>query len=318
MATTMTHTRVIAAPAGEVYRLVADVTAWPVIFGPTVHVELRERDEREERFQLWALVGGDVATWVSRRALDPRARRITFRQERSHPPVTAMSGSWAFLPRTDGRTEVVLDHTFSVTEDDPGAVDRIGAAVDANSTSELAALARIAELGHPVGQVIDTFGDTVVLDARLGDVYDFVHRSDLWPARLPHVSRVDLTEDASGVQHMEMDTVVADGTTHTTRSIRVCAPNAAIAYKQLLPPKILLGHSGRWTFRGRGDGDGVPRVEVTAEHTVAIDPEAALAELGGRGGLVEARRYVREALGGNGRATLAHAGRYAGSTATTD
>nr|WKU62176.1 cyclase [uncultured bacterium] len=308
MDTTTTHRRVIAAPPDEVYRLVADVTAWPVIFGPTVHVRHLHRTARDERFQLWALVGGSVRTWVSRRDLDPVARRITFRQERSQAPVTGMAGEWSFHPLAGDRTEVVLDHVFSAADDE--ALEAIGAAVEDNSTEELAALGRVAELGHPAEQVIDTFSDTVVLDGALADLYDFVYRSDLWPARLPHVARVELFEDVPGVQHMEMDTITADGSAHTTCSIRVCAPNSGIAYKQLLPPKMLLGHSGRWEFTQLRRG-----VEVTATHTVAVDPGAARSVLGAHSTLAQAREHLRAVLGANGRATLAHAGSYAGPRA---
>lgn len=303
----MTHSRVVAAPADDLYRLIADVTLWPVIFGPSVHVEHLQRGPREERFQLWALVNGEVHSWISRRELDPDARRVTFRQERSNPPVAGMGGGWSLRPIDDRRTEVVLDHSFSVSE--PGARETIRAAVDRNSTEELTALGRVAELGEPVDEIIDTFSDTVVLDGRLPDVYDFVYRSDLWPERLPHVSRVDLTEGDPGIQVMEMDTVTADGSAHTTCSVRVCSPNASIAYKQLVPPSMLLGHSGRWRFAEVDGG-----VEVTATHTVAIDPAAARAVLGERSTLADARRHLREALGGNGRATLAHAGRHVTAT----
>lgn len=110
-----------------------------------------------------------------------------------------------------------------------------------------------------------------------------------------------------------MDTVTADGAAHTTRSIRVRSAHSNIAYKQLVPPRMLLGHSGRWTFTQLGTG-----VEVTAEHTVAIDPEAARSVLGEDSTRAQTRSYLREALGGNGRATLAHAGRYAGSRAGLD
>lgn len=298
----MTHSLVVAAPADQVYRLVADVTIWPVIFSPAVHVRHLDRTEREERFQLWALVAGNVQSWISRRELDPVAHRITFRQERSHPPVLGMSGTWSFTPTTDGRTEVVLEHTFAVAGD---ALHTISSAVDRNSTAELAALGRIAELGHPVDAVIDTFSDTVILDGPLADVYRFVYRSDLWPDRLPHVKRVELAEDEPGIQHMEMETVTADGSVHTTRSIRVCSAPSHIAYKQLVPPKMLLGHSGQWTFSPLGD-----RVEATARHTVAIDPDAARSLLGQDSTLEQAREYIRDALRGNGRATLARAGSY--------
>jgi len=300
MATTTTHRRLVAAPADEVYRLVADVTIWPVMFSPTVSVRHLLRTEHEERFQLWAQVAGRVQTWVSRRTLDPVARRVTFQQERSHPPIAGMAGTWSFVPAPDGRTEVVLDHTFSVTDND--ALQPMISAVDRNSTDELAALGRVAELGHPVGELVDRFSDTVVVAGRLVDAYDFLYRSDLWPRRLPHVGRVDLSEDEAGIQHMEMETVTGDGAAHVTRSIRVCVPNSSIVYKQLVAPAMLLGHSGEWIFSQREDG-----VEVTATHLVAIDPAAARSALGPDSTLDDAREYVRAALRGNSRATLAHA-----------
>lgn len=49
---------------------------------------------------------------------------------------------------------------------------------------------------------------------------------------------------------------------------------------------------------------------MTATHTVAIDPTAAGAVLGTDSTLAQARSYVREALGANGKATLVHAGEY--------
>lgn len=41
------HEITVAAPAESVYRLIADVTSWPRIFPPTVHVEYLERDHGE-------------------------------------------------------------------------------------------------------------------------------------------------------------------------------------------------------------------------------------------------------------------------------
>lgn len=72
---TTTHIRVASA-ADEVYGLAADVTLWTATFEPTVHVPHLPRTERDERFQMCALVAGGVKTWVSRRHLDPVTRRI--------------------------------------------------------------------------------------------------------------------------------------------------------------------------------------------------------------------------------------------------
>lgn len=301
----MTHALVVDAPPEALYELVADVRRWPVVFGPSVHVRVLERHPDRERFQLWAVVAGEVKNWVSRRTLDEQALRITFEQERSHPPIAAMSGAWTFRALSPGRTEVVLDHRFSVTGGEE-VLATITAAVDRNSEQELAALGRIAGLGHPVDEVIQTFSDTAELPCTAADAYDFVHRSDLWPERLPHVGRVVLSEPQPGVQDMEMDTVTADGGAHTTRSIRLCFEGERIVYKQLVPPGLLFGHSGEWEFT-----DGPNGALVTARHTVAVDPAAAGKLLGEHSTLADAQRYLRDALGGNGRATMAHAGEFA-------
>lgn len=311
----MVHTEVVEAPPEVLYDLVADVTRWPVIFGPSLYVRHLERAPGTERFQLWARVNDEVKTWTSRRALDPDRLHISFEQERSEPPIASMGGEWHFTPLPGGRTEVVLGHHFGVVS---GAdANWLSRAVDHNSREELASLRRIAELGHPVDEVVYTFEDAVDLPGAAADAYDFVNRADRWPERLPHVSRVRLTEAVPGVQDMEMDTVTVDGSAHTTRSIRLCFPDERIVYKQLVAPALLFGHSGSWHFTDApaGESGGAPEAGagavVTARHTVAINP-AAVADVLGRGRtLADARKYLRDALGGNGRATMAHAGAYA-------
>ncbi|MGW6223687.1 aromatase/cyclase [Streptomyces olivaceus] len=296
------HTLTSSAPADVLYALAADVSCWPAVFAPTVYAHHFERSERSERFRLWAEVGGEVKTWVSRRELDPERLRIRFHQERSAAPIASMGGEWIFEPLPGGGTGIVLLHDFTAVGDDPATVDWIHAALDRNSPLELAALARVAELGHPVEDVVFSTSDTVTSPGSAADVYDFVYRSDLWPQRLPHVGRVALTEEVPGIQHMEMDTVTQDGSAHTTRSVRVCSPGERIVYKQLVPPKLLLGHSGRWEFADTPDG-----AVVTAEHTVVIDPAAVTEVLGDSATLADAKKYIRAALGGNSRSTLAHA-----------
>lgn len=302
----MSHSRVVAAASADVYGLVADVTRWPVVFGPSVLVRHLHRGPDEERFQIWATVNGAVKNWTSRREFDPGRRRITFEQERSAAPISAMGGQWLFEELDRYTTKITLDHHFSVL---PGTdPEDISTAVDRNSVSELAQLARIAELGYPVAEVVHSFSDTVTLDASAAELYDFVHQSDRWPEHVPHVGRVALSEDADGVQIMEMDTVTEGGIPHTTKSVRICFPGERIDYKQLMPPAMLFGHSGSWEFSDVPDG-----VEVTATHTVAINPEAAREILGADTGLAEIRAYLGDALGTNSRNTLLCAVRYAAS-----
>ncbi|MGA5134685.1 aromatase/cyclase [Streptomyces olivoreticuli] len=297
------HTRTVDAPASALYDLVADVTRWPAVFEPTVAVRHLERSEGAERFEIWATVGGEVAHWTSRRTLDAARRYVHFRQEHGTPPVTSMSGGWLFRELPGGRTEVVLRHRFTLADDSPATLAALTTALDTNSGRELAALARVAELGHPVDDIVFSFTDTVPLKTTATEAYTFVARSDLWPRHLPHVARVDLTEPRPGIQHMEMDTTTADGSAHTTRSIRVCDGPRWIAYKQQLPPALLTGHSGEWTFT-----DSPTAPVATARHTVALSPEGVRTVLGPDATLAQARTYIREALGRNSMTTLERAG----------
>lgn len=303
---TTVHSHVISAPAQAVYDLVADVTRWPAIFAPSLHVHQLEFDKHAERFQLWALVNGKVKTWTSRRTLDSRQLHISFEQERTQPPFASMGGEWTFRALPGNRSEVVLTHHFTTVDGE--SLDAVTAAVDHNSEQELAALGRLAQLEYPVTDVVFSFEDTMRLGGAASDAYQFVYRSDEWPQRLPHVTRVALREGPPGVQDMEMDIVTADGSAHTTRSIRLCFPAERIVYKQLVPPALLFGHSGGWTFTAGPDG-----AVATARHTVAINPAAIPAVLGTNRTLADARDFLRTALGANSRATLALAGAYAQS-----
>ncbi|MCC3767137.1 aromatase/cyclase [Streptomyces sp. UNOC14_S4] len=293
------HSLVVAAPAAEVFAVVADTASWPAVFGPCVHVRHLERSSREERFTLWAEVNGRVQQWTSRRTLDPARLCVRFRQERSAPPVTAMSGAWLLRPRPGRRTEVVLRHRFATADDDPASLAALSQALDRNSRAELAALSRVAGSGHPVRDVVVTFEDSVELARPARDAYDFVAEAGLWADRLPHVRRSTLTETAPGVQELAMETVTPDGASHTTRSVRVCG-EGWIAFKQRVLPRPLAGHSGLWTF-----GDGPSGARVTARHTAVIDPAAVASVFGEGTTAAEARDRVRTALGANSRATLA-------------
>lgn len=307
----MTHSRRVAAPAEVLYDLVAGVERWPVLFGPTLHVDVLTRSATEETFRLWAMVAGEAKTWTSRRTLDPEGRRIGFEQERTQAPIASMGGAWHFRSMPDGTTEMTLEHHFTAVGDDPATLGRLAEAVDRNSEEELWALERLAVLGPSPDDLVFAFEDVVPLPARPRDAYAFVHDADRWPERLPHVGRVVLQAPQPGVQDMEMDTVTVDGDRHTTRSIRICFPHERIVYKQLVPPALLLGHSGAWAFApggSPGDGSAGPGSVVTARHMVAIDPTRVETVLGAGSTLADARTYLRDALGANSRATLAHAG----------
>jgi aromatase len=301
------HTIDVAAPADTVARIIGDVSSWPLYFPPTVHAERlqawQEQDGgTEETIQIWALANGDLRTWTSRRRLSADGRRIDFRQVHSPAPVATMGGTWQLEDTDDGGCRVRLDHHYSAIDDDVEALHLIERAVDTNSRAELAALKASAERVEQDG-VLFTFEDTDLMDGALSQAYAFLRDADLWPHRLPHVARLDLTETPPGLQVMEMDTRSPDGSVHTTRSGRVCFDDQRIVYKQTTLPKGLAAHVGQWTFEELPTG----RISVSSRHSVIIDIDALATLPRPPADLADARAAVRHALGSNSRATLAAA-----------
>ncbi|MFF4115050.1 aromatase/cyclase [Streptomyces sp. NPDC001714] len=300
------HEVTISAPAAEVYRLIADVANWPRIFPPTIYVDHLERSGNEELIGIWATANGEAKNWTSRRVLDPEGLRITFRQTVSTPPVASMGGTWIIEPLDTATSRVRLLHDYTAVGDDPAGLAWIDEAVDRNSRSELAALKTNVELATASQELTFSFEDTVQVDGAAKDLYDFVNEADRWSERLPHVATVRLTEDTPGLQTLEMDTRARDGSTHTTKSYRVCLDGRKIAYKQTTLPALMNLHTGYWTFRETDEG-----TFASSQHTVVLRPENIAKILGPEAGVAEAREYVQGALSTNSRATLNHAKAYA-------
>ncbi|MEU0671719.1 aromatase/cyclase [Streptomyces sp. NPDC006172] len=300
------HEITISAPASEVYRLIADVANWPRIFPPTIYVDHLERSGNEELIGIWATANGEAKNWTSRRTLDPEGLRITFRQQVSAPPVASMGGTWIIEPLDARTSRVRLLHHYTAVDDDPAGLAWIDEAVDRNSRSELAALRTNVELATVAEELTFSFEDTVKVDGSAKDLYDFVNEAGLWSERLPHVATVRLTEDTPGLQTLEMDTRAKDGSTHTTKSYRVCLEGRRIAYKQTTLPALMNLHTGYWTFRETDEG-----TFASSQHTVVLRPENIEKILGPEAGVAEARAYVQGALSTNSRATLNHAKAYA-------
>lgn len=297
-----THSTPVAAPAATVYAIVADVTQWPLRFAPNVHVELLEQDADSERIRIWATANGEVKNWVSRRELDPVARTVSFRQEVSAAPVASMGGRWIVSPVDEHTSLLELEHDFSAVDDDPEGLDWIGRAVERNSGSELSAIKALAELGPQLDELSFSFEDTVHIAGSGADVFEFLGRAGLWPERLPHVDALRLTEDEQGLQVMAMDTRTADGSVHTTESVRVLFGQDRIVYKQTTVPALMTAHTGRWRIVAAGDG-----VDVSSQHSVIVKPSAVEAVLGAGKTVADARAYIHQALSTNSTATLNHA-----------
>jgi aromatase len=296
----------VEAPADAIYRLIAEVENWPRIFPPTIYVDHLERSGNEERIRIWATANGAAKNWTSRRVLDPEGRRIDFRQEISTPPVAAMGGSWIIEEVGPSSSLVRLLHDYRAVDDDEESLRWIDQAVDRNSRSELAALKSNVERAHQQQELTFSFEDTVQIAGAAKDVYDFINDAGEWAERLPHVARVRLEEETPGLQTLEMDTRAKDGSTHTTKSYRVCFPHHGIAYKQVTLPALLSLHTGYWTFRDDEDG-----VSASSQHTVVLEPANITKVLGPDATVADAREYVHTALSTNSLATLSLAKAYA-------
>ncbi|MFF9571442.1 aromatase/cyclase [Streptomyces sp. NPDC014685] len=304
-----THAVEVAAPAGVVYGMISNAVRWPLFFPPNVHVERLEFDGRDERLRMWAVANGQVRSWLSRRVQDPEARRIDFRQQHPQAPVESMNGSWSVRERPGGTSVLTLLHDFTVIDDRPEDVSWTRRAVDTNSTAELAQVKHLAERWTRLDELVLSFEDAVRVKGPAELVYDFLYRVGDWPELVPHVARLDLTEDAPGVQVMAMDTRTADGATHTTESVRICFPHAGrIVYKQTRTPALMEAHTGEWSVLPDESG-----VTVVSQHNVVLREEAVERVLGEGADLARARRHVREALGRNSTATLNLAKRHAES-----
>ncbi len=301
------HEITINAPAAEVYQLIAEVENWPRIFPPTVYVDQVEQSGSEERIRIWAMANGEAKTWTSRRVLDPAGLRIDFRQEISTPPVAAMGGAWLIETISASECRVKLLHDYRAVDDDADSLAWIDKAVDTNSRAELGALKSNVELAHDgADELLLSFADTVRIDGSAKDVYDFLNEAQLWQERLPHVARVTLQETMPGLQILEMDTQTADGSTHTTKSVRVCFSHHRIIYKQTTLPALMKLHTGYWQLDEDDDG-----VRATSQHTVIVNTANIEKVLGVDAGIGQAREFIRNALSKNSRATLELAKEYA-------
>ncbi|MEY6563489.1 aromatase/cyclase [Streptomyces sp. PGLac3x] len=308
---TARHEIKISAPAETVYRMLAQAEEWPRLFPPNIYVAHVERGQSEERIRIWATADDSVKNWTSHRVLDAENLSIRFRQEVSTPPVAAMGGTWHVEALAAGDTLVRLDHDYqAVDEEGLGWIDEV---VDRNSRAELQSLKTIAESDGAVAGLSCSFEDTVAIGGSAQDVYDFIDRADLWTDRLPHVRAVRLEEPEPGLQTLEMDTLSKDGTSHTTKSYRVCLPHHRIAYKQVTLPALITLHTGRWTVTPGANG-----VTASSQHTFTVDPGKVTKILGADATVQDAIDYVRTALSTNSMATLGLAKAFAEGRAGGD
>lgn len=295
----VSHHIEVDAPAERVLNLLVDASRWPLILGPTLHVDYLAKTPTDERLHIWARANDDVRSWESHRHIDADAWTVDFEQVTPAPPAAAMSGCWTVEPGEELATRLVLAHSYAAIDDDPAGLQWIAEATDRNSTAELQAMKTVAESLGAFEEATFTFEDEIPVDGSADDVYTFLFEGEAWPERLAHVSEVRLSYHDHDVQGLGMDTVAPDGSTHTTHSYRVCQRPHAIAYKQTETPPLMHAHTGLWTIRTQREG-----VSVASRHSVTINREAIAAVLGPTADLDDARDYVRSALSANSMKTL--------------
>jgi aromatase len=300
------HSIAVSAPPSAAFRVIADAVNWPIVFLPTIQLERDDLGGGEERIHVWALANDEVKAWTSIRNVDPDRLRVQFRQEKSSPPIGAMSGEWIVEAQPDGGSLVRLLHDFGAIDDDPASLQWIADATDRNSKTELATLKAAAEQADERDSLIVWWDDSVPSTGAADDAWEFMWNAREWPSRVPHVERMSLEEPEPNIQLMEMDTKTKDGSAHTTKSIRVGFPKRRLVYKQTTPPTLLSVHTGHFLIDETPEG-----YMLTSRHTAMIRPEKIAEVLGADATLQDAREYIESALTANSRVTMEHAKAFA-------
>ncbi|GGV66854.1 hypothetical protein GCM10010277_74990 [Streptomyces longisporoflavus] len=334
------HSVEVAAPAGAVFALLADTARRPLYSPHVLHVEQLDFDGVRERLRVWESAGGRIRSSILVRVQHPHERRIEFVRLGHGTPVETMSGEWTVEEGAGGRSVVTVRHEFTVAggRDDDAAGE--GLVTGDNARAELESLRRIAESRAGLDDLVLSFEESVRVNGPGELLYDFLYRAADWPALLPHMPRLRLTESSPGVQILDYDVRLPDGpdaAVRTEGSVRLCFPHAGrIVFKQTLPSAPVAAHTGEWSVLPDEYG-----VRVIAQHTVLLDEGAVQAALlasekaaaRARGKLAAtakpasgpaspsvlelARRRVRQAIGRTSLAILELAGQHAESSVRT-
>ncbi|WP_137233325.1 SRPBCC family protein [Streptomyces sp. BPSDS2] len=298
----------ITASAGVVYGLVADAVRWPLFLAPTVHVEPLDLEGADQRLRLWALAHGEVTSWVTRRTLDPAARRIDFRQEIPAPPAQGVSGSWVVEELPEGSSRLTLHYVLPVPGERTTGATWLELAGEAELRALLENVKHLAERWTTLDELVVAVEDTLRVDGPAELAYDFLYRMDNWPGQLPWLTRLDLVEETPGIQRVRMDMVTDSGRTHTTEAVRVCFPHSGrIVYKLTEPSAATAAQAGEWSVEPDTTG-----LTVVARHQAVLSRRYGTDATGAADTDPTAvHRRVRQVLSRDSTAILRLAGRYA-------
>jgi aromatase len=285
------HSVEVAAPAGEVYALLADAVRRPLYCPSVLHVERLDFEGPRERLRSWESAAGDIRSSFTARVRHAHERRIEFFQLRHEAPVETMGGEWTVEESAGGRSVVTVRHEFTVVGDRLDDVAWVGLVTDDNAHAELESLRRIVESDLSLDDLVLSFEESVRVNGPGELVYDFLYRAADWPGLVPRLPRLELTESTPGVQVLDYDVRLPEGAVRTASSVRLCFPHAGrIVHKQTMPAApAAAAHIGEWSVVPDEDG-----VRVIAQHAVLLDENAVR---GLPAGAAQARLGLREDIG---------------------
>jgi hypothetical protein len=134
-----THRLTIDAPADLIFAVLRDSSHWPYMDGLTVYSERVSGDDYDHEVRTSVVANGSLNSSHCHRVCDAEGHRAEFRQLGLVPPLLSLAGGWA-IHRTDGFSEVTLNHEFEVDEDFGNLPELVHRVLDEYSQRELEAL----------------------------------------------------------------------------------------------------------------------------------------------------------------------------------
>ena len=134
-----THRLIIDAPADLIFAVLRDSSHWPYLDGLTVYSERINGDDSVHELRTSVVANGSLNSSHCRRVFDAEGHRAAFRQLGLEPPLLSLGGGWA-IHRTDGFSEVTLNHEFELDEEAGELPELVHRVVDEYSQRELEAL----------------------------------------------------------------------------------------------------------------------------------------------------------------------------------
>jgi hypothetical protein len=134
-----THRLTIDAPADLIFTVLRDSSHWPYLDGLTVYSERISGNDSDHELRTSVVANGSLNSSHCHRVFDVEGHRAEFRQLGLEPPLLSLGGGWA-IHRTDGFSEVTLDHEFEVGEESGELPELVHRVIDEYSRRELEAL----------------------------------------------------------------------------------------------------------------------------------------------------------------------------------